>query len=74
MRTTFPTTLGQGQGHRLRILVLKFYIKVDLITTKLNDIVPVWYYDRYWSKVFISTISAHDRDLEIEVTDLEFKC
>ena len=37
MRSTFPTTLGPGQGHRLRIFMLKFYVKVDLITTKLND-------------------------------------
>ena len=29
---------------------------------------------RHWSKVFISFISTHDRDLEVEVTDLEFKC
>ena len=38
------------------------------------DFVPIWYYDRHWSTVFISTISTHDRDLEVEVTDLEFKC
>ena len=37
LRCTIPTTLGQGQGHRLRIFILKFYVKVDLITTKLND-------------------------------------
>ena len=37
--STIPTTLGQdqGQGHRLRIFMLKFYVKVDLITTKLNN-------------------------------------
>ena len=35
------------------------------------DLVPIWYHDRYWLKVFIST---HDRDLEVKVTDLEFKC
>ena len=38
------------------------------------DLVPVWYHDRYWSKVFISTIRTHDRDPKVEVTDLEFKC
>ena len=38
------------------------------------DFVPIWYYDRHWSKVLISTISTHDRDLEVAVTDLEFKC
>ena len=40
----------------------------------MMDFVPIWYHDRYWSKVFISTISTHDHDLEVEVTDLEFKC
>ena len=40
----------------------------------MMDLVPVWHRDRYWSEVFISTISTHDRDLEGEVTDLEFKC
>ena len=38
------------------------------------DFVSIWYYDGHWSKVFISTISTHDRDLEVKVTDLEFKC
>ena len=40
----------------------------------MMDLVPVCYHDRYWSKVFISTTSTHDGDLEIEVTDLEFNC
>ena len=38
------------------------------------DLVPIWYRNRYWSKVFIKTISIHDHDLEVEVTDLEFQC
>ena len=37
------------------------------------DLVPIWYNDRYWSKVFISTISTYDCDLEVEFTELEFK-
>ena len=40
----------------------------------MMDLVPIWYYDRYWSEVFISTISTHDNDLEVEVTDFDFKC
>ena len=67
----------QGQGHRLRIFMLKFSIEVFWISLLLNYtmyLVPVWYQDRHWSKVFISTISTHDHDLEVEVTDLEFKC
>ena len=40
----------------------------------MMDFVAIWYYDRHWSKVSISTISTHDRDLEVEVTDLVFKC
>ena len=35
------------------------------------DFVPIWYYDRHWSTLFIST---HDSDLEVEVTDIKFKC
>ena len=61
----------QGQGHRLRIMMFKFYVKVFRISLLLNqmmDLVPIWYHDRYWSKVFISTISTHDHDLEVEVT------
>ena len=38
------------------------------------DLVPIWYHEKYWSKVFISTISIHERDLEVKVTDLGFKC
>ena len=54
--------------------MLKFYVKVFRISLLLDytmDLVPIWYHDRYWSKGFISTISIHDRDLE--VTDFEFK-
>ena len=68
---------GQGLGHRLRIFMLNFYVEGFRISLLLNytmDLVPIWYHDRYWSKIFISTISTHDHDLEIEVTDLEFKC
>ena len=36
------------------------------------DLIYIRYQDIYWSKVYISTISPHDRDLEVEVTDLEF--
>ena len=36
----------------------------------MMDLVPIWYHDRYWSKVFIST---HNCDLEVNVTDLEFR-
>ena len=38
------------------------------------DLIYIWYHDIqvYWSKVFISTISIHDRDLGVEVADLEF--
>ena len=67
----------QGRGHRLRIFMLKSYVKIFRISLLLHlmvDFVPIWYYGRHWSKVFISTISTHDHDLEVEVTDLEFKC
>ena len=51
-----------------------FYVEGFSISLLLNctmDLVPIWYPDRYWSKVFIST---HVRDLEVKVTDIEFKC
>ena len=75
LRITSPTTLGHG--HSLRIFMLKFFVEVFSISLLLSytmDLVPFWYHDRYWSKVFISTISTYDHDLEVEVTDLEFKC
>ena len=31
------------------------------------DLVPIWYHDRYWFKVFIST---HDCDLEVNFPNL----
>ena len=40
----------------------------------MMDLVPIWFHDRYWSKHFISIISIHDHDLEVDITDLEFKC
>ena len=53
----------EGQDHRLRIFMLKFYVKVFRISLLLHwmDFVPIWYYDRHRSKVSISTISTHDR-------------
>ena len=65
----------QGQGNRLRIFKLKFYVKVfrtSLLLYQTMDLIYIWYHAIYWSKVFISTISTHDRDLGVEVTDLEF--
>ena len=38
----------------------------------MMDLVPIWYHDRYWSRVFISTISTHDHEFEVKVTDIEF--
>ena len=67
----------QCQGHRLRIFMLKFYVKVFRISLLLHlmmDLAPIWYHDIYWLKVFISTISTHDLDLKVEVKDLEYKC
>ena len=78
LHSTIPTTLScEGKGHRLRSFMLKFFVKVFRITLLLHwmmDFVPIWYCDRHWSKDFISIISTHDRDLEVEVIDLEFKC
>ena len=62
---------GQGQGHRLRIFKV---FSISLLLNQMMDLVLIWYHDRYWSKVFISTVNTHDGDLVVEVTDLEFKC
>ena len=70
LRSTIRIPLGQEQGHGIRIFMLKFYVKVFKISLLLNqmmDLVPIWCHVRYWSKVFISTISTHGRDLEVEV-------
>ena len=59
------------QNFHVKILCNSFY---DLITSKPSDVFDLhWYHDIYWSKVFISTISTHDHDPEVKVTDLEFK-
>ena len=41
----------------------------------MMDLVLIWYHDRYWSKVFISTIGTHDCDLELrsQTYDLNVK-
>ena len=55
--------------------MLKFYVEVFSISLLLNymmDLIPIWYHDRHWSKVFNSAIRNHDRDLEVDETDLEF--
>ena len=68
----------QDQGHKLKIFMLKFYVKVFRISLLLNqmmDSVPVFVIMiGIGQKFFISTISTHDHDLVVEVTDLEFKC
>ena len=63
-----PPRSCQGQGHRL--IFFKFF-GISLFLNQM--IVPIWYHDRCWSKVFISIINTHDHDLVVEVTDLEFK-
>ena len=61
-----PPRSGEGQGHGLRIIKV---FRISLLLKQMIDLVPIWYHDRYWSKVFISTINTHDRDLVVEVTD-----
>ena len=61
----------------LELLCYSFCVKVfrsSLLHYLLMDLVHSWYDDRYWSKVFIISISAHERDLGVKVTDLEFLC
>ena len=76
LRSTIHTTLGHV---KVKVLDLEFscYFFMSLESHYMNymvDLIPIWYHDRYWSKHFISTVSTHDRDLEVDVTDLEFKC
>ena len=54
-------TWPQVQGHRPRIFMLKFYVKVlrtSLFPSPLMDFVHVWYDNRYWSKNFVETFYA----------------
>ena len=62
---------SRSQNFDVKILRQKFFI-ISLLINYMMDLVPIWYQDRYWSKVFISTISTRDHDLEVEVTALEF--
>ena len=38
------------------------------------DLVYVWYDDRHWSKILLSTIPTRMHDLKVKVTDLELLC
>ena len=38
------------------------------------DLVYVWYDDRYWSKILLSTTPIPTHDLKAKVTDLELLC
>ena len=38
------------------------------------DLVYVWYDDRHWSKILLSTIPTPMRGLKVKVTDLELLC
>ena len=37
------------------------------------DLVYVWYDDRQWSKILLSTIPTPMHDLKVKVTDLELR-
>ena len=79
LHSTIHTTLGlvKVKVTDLEFFMLKFYVEVFSISLILNymmDLVPIWYHGRYWSKHFISTISTRDHGLEVDITDLEFKC
>ena len=76
---TVPSTIPSPLGHvkdrvKDRIFMLKFHVNVFRISLRLNymmDLVPFWYHNRYWSKLFYSTIITHDPDLEVAIKDLE---
>ena len=38
------------------------------------DLVYTWYGNTYWFQVFSSSISSHDHNLGVKVTDFEFLC
>ena len=40
----------------------------------LMDLIPVWQYDRNWSKILCGTIPNPVHDLKVKVTDLECLC
>ena len=35
------------------------------------DLLYIWYYDRYWSKILFGTTLISAYDLKVKVTDLE---
>ena len=38
------------------------------------DLVYIWYDDRHWSKILLSTIPTSMHDLKVKVIDLELLC
>ena len=38
------------------------------------DLVYIWYDDRHWSKILLSTIPNPMHDHKVKVTDLELLC
>ena len=61
----------------LELFMLTFYSKVfriSLFPNPLMDLFHVWYDNRYWFKMLLSTISTTMDDLKVKVTDLELLC
>ena len=48
--------------------------KTSLFPNPLIDLVYVWYDDRHWSKILLSTIPTPMLDFKVKVTDLELLC
>ena len=65
-------TLG-SRSHTFRVYVLKFF-RSSLLLYLWMDLVYTWYGNRYWSQIFSSSISSHDHNLGVKVTDFEFLC
>ena len=64
-------TLG-SRSQTSKVFVLVF--RSSLLLYLLMDLVYTWYGNRYWSQIFSSSISCHDHNLGVKVTNFEFLC
>ena len=69
-----PMTVTLGsRSQTLKVLCVKVF-RSSLLLYLWMDLVYTWYSNRYWSHFFSSSISPHDCNLGVKVTDFEFLC
>ena len=63
-------TLGsRSQTLKSYVKFLFLIFKSSLLLYLWMDLVYTWYGNRYWSQSFSSSISSHDHNLGVKVTD-----